>query len=132
MLPFQQSFDPREGSLRDPVNEHRPDHETRHEGADDRPTRTSPLMLDGNIHAFRPRFESPPHIHPARDTPHVAIADFVATRLHGHLRYPPRRVANHAERPPGGHLDRAYAGVTGSLEKPHGAIVGEEPGPASQ
>src|SRR4029077_19188933 len=87
---FNESFDTREGSLRDPVNEYRPDHETRDERADDRPTRTSPLMLDGNIHAFRARFESPPHVHPARDTPHVAIADFVGTRLHGHLRYPPR------------------------------------------
>src|SRR5437879_8751688 len=113
MLPFQhaplqstpgsaalnESFDTREGSLRDPVNEYRPDHEPRHEGADDRPTRTSPPMLDGNIYAFRPRFESPPHVHPARHTPHVAIADFVRTRLRGHFRSPPRVVANHVERP---------------------------------
>src|SRR5690349_2463249 len=144
MLPFQhaplqstpgsaaldESFDTREGSLRDPVNEYRSDHEARHERADDRPTRTSPPMLDGNIHAFRPRFESPPHVHPARDTPHVAIADFVGTRLDGHFRYPPRRVAHHAERPPGGHLDGAYARVIGPLEKPHCAIVRQEPRPA--
>src|SRR3989475_478368 len=122
------SFDPREGARGDAVDEHRADHETRRERADQRPRGAVPLVPDGHRHSPVHRGESPRDVHASCDTPHVPVADFPPAQVDGHLGDPPGGVAQGAERAPRGHLHDATA--LPALEEPHPAIVRQDLRPA--
>src|SRR3989449_3274245 len=112
----------------DPVDEDRPDHEVRRERADERPRGPRPAVHDRDFRPRAARNDLPYHVHPLRDTPHVAIADFPGAPVHRHFRHPPRRVAERAERPPRRHLDGAA--TCAALEKPYPTVVRQDVRPA--
>src|SRR3989454_2237354 len=121
-------LDSREGARGDAVDEHRADDKARRERADQRPRAAAPLMHDGRRHSLVRLGESPHDVHASRDTPHVPVADFPPAHVDGHLGDPPGRIAQRAERAPGGHLHDPTP--LAPLEEPHPAIMGQQLGPA--
>ena len=108
----------------DAVHEDRTDHRGRGEDADERPARAVPRVHDAHARAVALRSEGPFDVHALGDTPDVTESDRRRRVIHAHLRTPPRRPAEDAERAPRRHLDHAAA-VARTLAEPHPAIVRE-------
>src|SRR5204862_7680210 len=66
----------------DAVHEHRADDEVGREAPDQRPARPCPLVNDRHVHVVPDGNEPPDDVHPGRDTPDVAVADFPAGAVH--------------------------------------------------